>query len=290
MKKYCSLIAVLIILIILILPKISEQNMNGENVSIKFTDDVKTTSVPKEVLIADNVKNENNFNEYHPIVFTIKNQEGIFDEAFLIGGSKDGKWYLRSDFELPENSIDKDYINIDLAKGGEEYRFYSQNKFITSSTGEKPTYFISQASGSGILEVRFDSFKANEKYLIGLNAKWDVFPIIPKFLDNHTCFVDLDSDGQEEILKVLKTKSNKGNNKDAKEIEFVIESKNNRIIVDNRLLDGIYAKEYIIFVLDLNGDGKMEIMSVLIGHNISLNVKQFNDGKISNVFGFYDGD
>ena len=66
-------------------------------------------------------------------------------QAYVIGGSKDGKWYKLSDFNFPEDSFDKVYVDIDLVKEERHINFIHP-KLIATVKGEKPTYMISAAS------------------------------------------------------------------------------------------------------------------------------------------------
>ena len=59
---------------------------------------------------------DTNVNQYHPVIIARKRSGGSFSEAYVIGGSKDGKWYKLSDFNFPEDSFDKVYVDIDLVR------------------------------------------------------------------------------------------------------------------------------------------------------------------------------
>ncbi len=233
---------------------------------------------------------DTNVNQYHPVIIARKRSGGSFSEAYVIGGSKDGKWYKLSDFNFPEDSFDKVYVDIDLVKGGETYKLYSSEKLIATVKGEKPTYMISAASGNQLLQVKMGSLNIEDNFFIGVNGDWNALPRALNVIESNVYSVDLDNDGKEEILRLTETPSNEANSSDSKDVQLTVEADGKSVIVGQETVDGIYVSDYLVFAIDLNGDGKLEIIIAALGHNTSLAVIEFADGQFNEVLNFYNGD
>jgi len=205
-------------------------------------------------------------NIYHPVVFTnYRNEKGEFSKAQVLGGSKDGKWFSITDFNIVgkyttdadfQKPMEKDFINyvdIDLVKGNEVYSFYSNTKLIGKSKGGKSILTIPPANGAKLLEVQTNSFKADDDFLIGINGQWNGMPRVPEGLWRPNGYsVDLDNDGTEESV-YPEMVNGKG--------RVVIDKKGDKILIQE------IAKVHVddtkglkIRLVDINGDGNMEII------------------------------
>lgn len=243
-------------------------------------------------------------NEYHPVIFLLyKDKEGFFSEADVLGGSKGNKWFSITDFEVkykdelvkPEEFLyeftGNEYVDIDLVKGRESYKLYSCEDFISVKNGMKPILSINGHTLDEILNVKLNSFKSEEHIIIGINGEWNALPRIPKELDDKGIYsIDLDNDGKEEILRIQEKLSEEPGYKNAKDITLMIEKNGENIIVEESFIDEEYSKDYRVLTLDLNGDGKLEILSYVTGHNTSVNVFELNNDVVTPVLGYYNGD
>ncbi len=101
-----------------------------------------------------------------------------------------------------------------------------------------------------------------------------------------TYTMDLDDDGSNEILRIDSKKMDSTQSK----ISVFIESKNKQYQVCTVTVDGIYTTDYDISALDVNGDGKLELIVLQKDHNISASVYEFKNEKVTKVLGYYNGD
>jgi len=205
-------------------------------------------------------------NIYHPVVFVnYRSEKGEVSKAQVLGGSKDGRWFGITDFNISgkyttdedfQKPMEKDFINyvdLDLIKGNEFYNFYSNTKLVGKSNGGKGVFSIPQSNSQRLLEVKIDSFKADEDFLIGINGQWNGIPRVPAGLRTPNGFsVDLDNDGTEESI-YPELENGKG--------RVIIDKRGDKILiqqVDKVHVDDI--KGLKIRLLDINGDGNMEII------------------------------
>jgi hypothetical protein len=244
------------------------------------------------VNVSKSNQNTGIINPYHPILFSYGIDKGIIQSSFVIGGWKNGKWYRIEDFKLPQDAVNKiKNFNIDLVKGNETYKFYSQSKYIEASIGSKPTFWIAPASGDKCLEVNVKPIKDKKikaDCVFGINGNWNPLPQKSKWLNKNTYSVDLDNDNKNEIISISATKDKK--NPKQKDAKCYVEAKGKKILVEEVLVDGIYVNSFNVFTLDLNGDGKQEIITIQNGHNVNVSIGQFIDGKVKKVLEFYQGD
>lgn len=248
------------------------------------------TSKQSATQLSNNLDKQAYINDFHPIVFVPISKGDVPKNAFVLGGSKNNKWYKISDFKLPSDTDGMKNIDIDLVKGSEEYKFYSPQKLLNSFVGGKPLFYISQSSGNSILQVNVDSLNVDENYIVGVNGNWNALPRLPKEIEKGVYSVDLDNDGKEEILRISQSPSTDKNYTNAKDVKFSVETYGKSIQVGQDIIDGTYVSDYKVFTLDLNGDGKLEIITASVGHNLSITVKNFESGRISELFRFYIGD
>lgn len=230
---------------------------------------------------------ENIINPYHPIVFVYKNYKGDFSSV-IFGGSKDGKWYNLDDFNLPEDDSQCKNFYLALAKGDEVYNLYSKDKFLSSITGNSLRIHYAESSGTHYITQKFDSLHSEEDSIIGVNCDWNALPRIPEIIEPGAYSIDLDNDGEDEVLKITENPDSK--TKDITNIQAFVEKNGDRILELDFNLEDPYTVKYNIFFLDLDGDGIMEMVETTIGHNISISVYQLRDSKFSKVVHFYVGD
>lgn len=228
-------------------------------------------------------------NEYKPFVIAFMDQEGMFSQAQVIGGSKDGKWYDVNSFEIkgeytsPEDFADvpvvDNYVELDLVKGGETYMFYNEFGYQVKSKGEKPTLYISPETGEKTLTIDIEAFETDGNFVVGINGGWKASPESPVLLaEDGSVSVDIDGDGDNDAISL----TDNGLKMDAfgnevQELALNISKGNEEIFVCNILYDGISTIEYKVLVLDLDGNGSMEVMVVEYG--ISTTVRVFNVGE-----------
>jgi hypothetical protein len=250
--------------------------------------------IDKQSMVADDV--------YHPVIFAMRNIEGTISSAAVLGGSQDGKWYRIEDFEIryhgklvddqnfePQDN-EKPYVSLELVNGGEIFSLYSESEFITKVVGSKPLLYISWSDGARIVPIEFKPFKIEDEYLIGVNGDWNVLPRRPLQVASGVSQIDLDCDGVDErIVSRAVYVSSEGFETPITEIEVKLEKKGKNIFNTKIQLDGTYVSDYKILTPDLNGDGKLELVIIEGGHNITVNVYEVKD-KVKSVFHFYVGD
>lgn len=245
-------------------------------------------------------------NEYHPIVFGFKDENGFFSNTEVLGGSKGNKWFKVTDFDIkgkyvkPEDflkgDIKENFVDINLVKGGETFKFYSEDKLVATEKGMKPTLTISPANGEKILGVSLTSLKVDDNFIIGVNGEWNALPRIPKILDQQKTFaIDLDGDGKDEVIRMkVSNTANESGQKDSNSgmtnIETVVQKDSNEVLVSKTSIDGEYTKNFKVITLDLNGDGKLEILTVESGHNMSISAYEVEKDKAKMVLHYYNGD
>lgn len=234
------------------------------------------------------VDNDNIVNTYHPIVFIHKNYKGEF-RNIIFGGSKEGKWYNVEDFKLPSDHSLLEDFSTKLAKGDESYKLYSDSKYITTSAGIKPKLYYVELCGSHVIDPQIDPMTPDEDYLIGVNCDWDALPRMPEILEPGIKLIDLDNDGENEKLTITETQDPKS--KDIiKNVLVYVEKNNNKILELDFDLDDTYTTKYKIFTLDLDGDGKMEIVNASTGYLTYISVYQLSENAFSKVLSYYLGD
>lgn len=191
-------------------------------------------------------------NNFQPIVF-------VADEGLcLLGGYSENKWIelnsiefdglseARSSFERIEN------VDIDIFKGNESFKFYSKQQFISQiNATEKPYYYSSPASCEDFF---ISPSKVNLPYdglTIGVNGEWEAIPREVILTDGSYLF-DPTGNGENAKLFFEKRKS--------KEIELRLEYKENFFTVETFFIPEISKINKYVLILDLNGDGNLEVV------------------------------
>ncbi|PAB60303.1 hypothetical protein [Anaeromicrobium sediminis] len=235
---------------------------------------------------------KNAINEFHPILFVFKDKDGVFSKARVLGGSKDGNWYSIYDFKMPTDFIEEDYVDTQLVRGREQYKFYFKGEEIGKVMGDSPTLYISQASGESILSVKIPTIIENRgDFIIGINGEWTGIPRNIEELDIYKSYlVDLDNDGEKEKIYIEEVSLTSNDGEKAKKLQLYIEKNGNPLFVEYIILDIVYSTEYKIYFADLNGDSKIEIITVARGHNMNISVYELDNLRIKKILNFYDGD
>lgn len=264
-------------------------------------------------------KNDFVANPYHPIIIEWKDEKGIFSCGSLLGGSKDGKWLEIENFKVNYNGklMSKEEYNeaimeessktgkeiknwgkIDLLKGNETFRFYSDKSLIASVKAKDSGSYCQWSTGDLMVNAYTDSFQSEQDLLIGINGDWNALPrVMTASSDKNTFEVDLDCDGKEELVKIQDFIPKKEFGEFGKRIILVKDG--NSMLVSEIVFDDSYFKnedkdklELIkIMALDLNGDGRLEIITkVSYGYGVSITAYEIKDNKIKPVLGYYDGD
>lgn len=213
--------------------------------------------------------------EFHPIV-------DVRSEV-LVGGVDQGKW-------LHDDLVAK------LLRGGESYHVYGFNKLLGVATGGQPIPGEIPHKGLQIVSLA----KAPEGGVIALGAEWNAVPrrarltstdqpvyvkAVAEFLEAHglkepkvnitqVARVDLDGDGEEEVLisgtNYFGKKGRLSRTIPAGSYSFVLLRRVVQNSVQTELIEGEFHPEAktgadpgayeIAAVLDLDGDGKMEVI------------------------------
>lgn len=227
---------------------------------------------------------------YNPIIISVRNFEtGKLEGGIVVGGSVNNQWVEVDDFVLP-NQGSKAYLeefDIDLVKGRENYKIFADNSYLGSVVGGKPSYSYTPSSGTHTIEIEFiRQLDIRENVAIGIDCNWNVLPRTPEILENNNGYsIDLDNDGIYEIFKVVSENEGSGyrdyifQKNDIETINFASS------FVD--IANNIWSK---ILFADLNGDDKLEIIIISMGHERSIGIYEYKDGLIEEVLEYYEGD
>lgn len=242
-------------------------------------------------------------NPYHPIVFSYKGENNVHAKATFLGASKDGKWFKIEDFGVkcngkdvfPQNFLDDDSlqnatVDIETMKGKETFKFYSSVRVISEALKitAKPTFFVSPASCQLFLDIKLPSLNEEERFIIGVNGEWNALPRVPKLLQDKKSFsVDVDGDGKDETIRVTESKtSSEGTHNTNAKIE--LEKNGKKILIeDAKYLD---PKAYSVWAVDLNGDGKLEIIIENTGAAGGIIAYEITGDKVNMVLSFDGGE
>ena len=212
---------------------------------------------------------------FHPIVDV--------DSGLLVGGVAEGKWL-------------NDERAVKLLRGGESYHVYGFNKLLGLATGGKPT--LAELPHEGLQVVPL--LKAPEGGVIALGGEWNASPrrarltstdqpvfikAVAEFLEarglkepkvniTQIVRVDLDGGGEEDVLisgtNYFSKEGRLSRTIPAGSYSFVLLRRTVRNSVQTQLIEGEFhpqtkteaypGKYKISAVLDLDGDGKMEVV------------------------------
>ena len=226
-------------------------------------------------------------NNYHPIVFCSLNNQKSFSQVTILGGFKDNKWADLDSFSYKlttdkQDSESGNFVNTDLIKGNESFKFYSGEKFIKTSAGtkKKPLYYISPASGQKILTCDIEPVTTDNlstSVIYGINGTWNALPRIAEKTGDDKYTVDLDNDGKKEIITFAKS------TQAGSMIYATLNMDKNGLTIP--VLEAEYAINDVfnIAMLDLNGDGKLEIIAYQTGSAGFVSVYEFEQNQFKQV-------
>lgn len=298
--------AVLVVLVTVVvlnsdIPYMIKHIVQNAAVSLSERGTEKNQLPTSPVVPADKAKDI--INPYHPVIFSFMNNNEGFSNAQVLGGSRDGKWFSIDDFNIKYNnknvkaqdfiddpSMNGKQVDTDIVKGNEKFKFYSMKGVFAEAiqAGDKPTLSVSQASGQKSLNLKFHPFSMEEEFTIGLNGEWNALPRLPKLLQDQKSFsVDIDNDGKEETVRIteLKNTENSPGN-----IDLQIELEKNGIKTLIQKSQNVASKRYHVLALDLNEDGKLEIIIETRGPAGGIHVYEIIDGYANIVLSYDSGE
>jgi hypothetical protein len=196
----------------------------------------------------------------------------------------------RDDFGA-QSSLNGSVVVTDILQGAEDFIFYDTNKIIARSPAGKPQFSI-DGYGNEIMEFQFKPFSDSLPVLIGVNASWNAIPRpVGDIPAAGMIALDLDGDGTKDQLNIFNSVLAEKDNLPTGQLKKITVRMNGQTFPVCELeLDGIYASQYQLFFMDLNNDNKLEIVSVLTGHNISVQVFELQGSKAVEVLSYYVGD
>ena len=223
-------------------------------------------------------------NEMRPIVFVT--HEGLF----LLGGFSNNQWIKVQNIKFDELSearnTFKQVMNVDinLLKGDETFNFYSKQEFVSQiSVNSRPYYYSSPASGEDFYAVPTDVNIPYENLTIGINGDWEAMPREVQLIDNSFIF---DTDGNNDKAKISLAN---GNNDDEK-VEVLMEYKSQVFKIIELQTSNIPQIYECISILDLNGDGRFEIIILDTSTSGGIFVWDINDIETTRVLSLDLGD
>jgi hypothetical protein len=245
----------------------------------------------------------------HPAFFSFGDRE-----AHILGGSVQSKWRKVSDYRLKgkyttaddflsnrmgnESAGFKNFVELELIGGGETYQLLRCAAGICASAGSvkggKAIYFFAAASGSHHLDIETDPIPADKSaFFIGLQADWNPLPRSVQRSGPSNVSIDLDGDGSVETVIVTAPRAAAAPARpDAPKGKLTIAVQRGaaRSTVVETELDDVYSSVWNYGVVDLNGDGKLEIVQVSSGHNTAVGVYEPGTAQSQAVLDWYMGD
>lgn len=310
--KKVSISIMLILAFTLSACNMSNHSNEGKNPEETNTTNTNVTTVtpkaPEKNSSTDSTIDKHDINDNHPIIFSFKDQNGAFSTAEVLGGWKDGKWINIMDLPIKLNEMlikpetqpfelsqTNNFAETDLVKGGEKYKFYSHTKLIDTQIGSKPSLMINGYTLDKLLSITFNPIKAEDNLLIGINGTWDALPrAINKVDGENTYSCDLDNDGKDEFLKIQEnTVEVKGDNDETStvlEVQISVDKNGQNVSLKELQIDGTYVSDYEVLIMDINGDGLMEIIVAENGHNTSISAFKLENSAADMVLSYYNGD
>lgn len=262
----------------------------------------KPVAVTKEVFRESSTEWNNKF---HSIIFALPDKNNIYSKAYVLGGFFEGHWYKIDDFKIegkytkpndfsvpsgnnPEDfkkEMDTNFVRLDLIKGGEKFKFYSKNELVATTSIGKPVLTINGYNLDKILKVDLDHFYNKSGFIVGINGTWNPLPIALKNLGHNSFETDLDGDGTNDVVRII-SKAESGEDT----VNITVQSKGILSTVNTFSVDRDYITDFSILALDINGDGKLELLVAQLGHNTDVAAYQLVNGAVTKVLEFYDGD
>jgi hypothetical protein len=241
--------------------------------------------------------------DYHPILIAFGADRGSrsIRQGSALGGSRGGKWFGIGALPMKARLIDdgyssasekeqaRNFVTTPLLKGGEDYRFYNAKQYLATVKGQRPLLSYSPASGNRYFGVKLARLSASGRMVIGISGEWDAVPRRPRWANRRRGTVDLDNDGSEETLTIGEAKLVR-EGEAMTQVKVWVQRGKKRILADSIEVDGTYTDSYELHWIDLDGDGKLELVTATFGHNTSVTAKVFTGSAFKPVLSYYMGD
>lgn len=256
-----------------------EENVENSNDEIDKTE--QTKDIIKSIQEVEN-------NKIYSIVYAYKNNDR-YTYAEVIGGVTNDRWYNYYELGLP--SITKDDIKTDIVRENEHFKFYSKDSLIVSKDIKGQSLMYYGILEESLLGIGFDPFPYNNEYVIGTNGDWNALPRIPKALDENSYLIDIDDDGSNEIFTISKSNYVDKMGENLIKLEILVTDSGFELI--DVLEYYMYEEEtqfFEVMQLDLNGDNKLETITISDGHGLSIDIYEYDYQKLVPVIEFYLGD
>jgi hypothetical protein len=237
---------------------------------------------------------------FHPIVMAPQR---------MLGGVIDHRWVKPDDvpktYKGKPPSFDCDFkvrrMEMGGLKGGESYHLFTREVAVGTGTGSRISYRCDGAANDYYeIDIK-PAGKEGKAWRYATDGAWNVVPRVAKKVKGNYV-VDVDGDGKDDLLR-LTTKKKKGKPAEGqgegegeegepptKVVTYTLEMNGKKLPVATFDLDGVYASEASVELVDLNGDGVLDFVFLVEGHNTSLSVVDVASGKAADVLGYYSGD
>lgn len=229
----------------------------------------------------------------------------VVADFFLIGGTRDGKWISGEQMRA-------------LINGGEQYRIYNLSKYLGQGIGGR----VSVEPPGETNRVEISGLPKDSSRIIAISGSWNALPRMPKVQSTNqkvyqeavrsvlnskglagakvnvtqVIRVDLEGDGQQEVVVSATTPRNGYPQPDSRQNDYSVVLL--RKIVGGKVktlvVAGEFHPKYVSFnapniysvatVLDFDGDGAMEIaVSWSYYEGTGVDVFSFQHGKLTRV-------
>lgn len=226
-------------------------------------------------------------NDYNAIIIAFGNN-GEVQRGILLGCSKDETWLTQEDLELPDKFTYNSPMDLEYFNEEELFKFYSCKQLVASEKVAKPR-IIAIYNGTTIIDLAFEPFLLDEMCVIGITGNWNALPRAINRLDNSSFTVDINNDSKEEYCNLDKTPNSKYPN----HYDYTLRIGNgDEIITEAVLLKSISLyDQYDVFIMDVNGDGILEIISTYRGSSyLGADIYEYKNNSINRVLSTYVGD
>lgn len=229
-------------------------------------------------------------NENYPIVFYEKRDDEIGFVTLLIGGSKDGAFTTIYDYTYNNTDVldfvpDEIYdIKSELIKTNDLFDFYDKNTTECKTVCESVDLFFSYSTPT-IMPCFSNEVDLSDDIMVGISCDWDVFPRNPVFEENKVT-VDIDGNGVLDEIQWEKNVSDESGNYDKK---LIINYNGKEYI--RKITTPLYSQEYsVVNVIDLNGDGKMEIIEYNLDLGAEYVILDISENGFTEIISYIIGD